>query len=273
VNSSTNPIPITITENQLITATFTQNDYAVIINTVGGGSVTRAPDQPTYHYGAVITLTAVPLNGWTFSAWSGAVSGNVNPITTTINADQIVTATFTQNDYTLTVNTVGNGTVSRYPDQSTYHSGDVITLTALPAANWAFTNWSGDLIGTANPAPITITGHSIVTATFNLSTACLPIVSADFSFTPTTPRIGQSVNFTAAITGGTLPVTYTWNFGDGGQAITTTASLQHSFPLTNVLHSYTVMLMATNTCSSQPVQKSIGVRPYGLYLPLVLKNL
>jgi uncharacterized repeat protein (TIGR01451 family) len=265
-----NPVTITIAGNRFITATFTQIDYTLTVNTLGSGNVTKNPNQPTYHYGDVITLTATPNPGWAFSGWGGDLTGSFNPITISINTNQVVTTTFAQNDYTLTVSTVGNGSITKNPNQATYHYGDVITLTAIPAANWAFTHWSGDLIGVLNPVTLTIHGSQTVTATF--STTCLPITAADFFFAPTTPTIGQPVNFTPVLTGGTLPITYTWNFGDGGSTITTTASVQHSYPLTNTRQTYAVALTAANACSSQPAQKSITVQPYGIYLPLVRKG-
>ena len=69
--------------------------------------------------------------------------------------------------YTLTTNVVGSGTVARNPDQATYGSGTVVTLTATPAAGWTFAGWSGDLTGSANPQTITIDANKVVTATFS----------------------------------------------------------------------------------------------------------
>src|SRR5262249_32020720 len=46
---------------------------ALAVNLVGGGSVTRSPDQPGYASGSTVQLTAVPGAGWAFSAWSGAL--------------------------------------------------------------------------------------------------------------------------------------------------------------------------------------------------------
>ena len=68
--------------------------------------------------------------------------------------------------YTLTVNTVGSGSIGKVPDQATYLYGDVVTLTATPAAGWTFNNWSGDLSGSTSPAAITINANKTVTATF-----------------------------------------------------------------------------------------------------------
>ncbi len=145
---------------------YTQAEYTLTVNVTGSGTVTKDPDQATYHYGDVVQLTATPSIGWSFSAWSGSVTGMVNPVNITIDANETVTATFTQNEYTLTVNTVGNGTVTRNPDQATYHYGDIVQLTAMPDPGWSFSGWSGDLSGSVNPVNVTIDGNKSVTATF-----------------------------------------------------------------------------------------------------------
>jgi len=65
----------------------------------------------------------------------------------------------------LTVNVVGNGTVSQNP-LPPYLEGDVVMLTANAATGWSFAGWSGDLGGVTNPAAITLNGNKSVTATF-----------------------------------------------------------------------------------------------------------
>jgi uncharacterized repeat protein (TIGR02543 family) len=66
------------------------------VSTGGSGSVTRSPNQATYADGTVVTLTASPASGWTFTGWSGALTGSNNPTTITMNGNKAVTATFTQ---------------------------------------------------------------------------------------------------------------------------------------------------------------------------------
>jgi hypothetical protein len=68
--------------------------------------------------------------------------------------------------YTLTVSTVGNGTVVKDPDRPTYFYDDVVQLTATADAEWSFDHWSGDLSGSANPANLAITRDMTVTAQF-----------------------------------------------------------------------------------------------------------
>ena len=130
-----------------------------------GGTITRSPDQTTYNAGTVVTLTAAPNTGYTFTSWGGDLSGSTNPATITMDGDKSVSATFTQNVYSLTVNHIGIGSVSRYPS-GPYHYNDIVDLTATPAIGWSFTGWTGDLTGTTSPASITMDGHKVVTATF-----------------------------------------------------------------------------------------------------------
>ncbi len=61
--------------------------------------------------------------------------GETNRGSVTINGNKSVTANFDYIEYTLTVNTAGafgTGTVTKNPDQATYHYGDVVQLTAVP---------------------------------------------------------------------------------------------------------------------------------------------
>lgn len=66
--------------------------------------------------------------------------------------------------FSLTVNTVGNGSVSRDID-GPYTAGTVVELTATPDANNHFTDWSNDL-GTDPVVSVTVNGDMTVTANF-----------------------------------------------------------------------------------------------------------
>lgn len=67
---------------------------------------------------------------------------------------------------TLTVNTLGSGSVSADPP-GPYNAGDVVTLTASPDAGWSFSSWSGNLTGYANPGTLIMNDNYTVTATFD----------------------------------------------------------------------------------------------------------
>ena len=63
-----------------------------------------------------------------------------NPMAVTMSAaTQTVTAHFTRIPYTFSTSVVGQGTISKSPDQATYYYGDQVTVTATPATGWSFT--------------------------------------------------------------------------------------------------------------------------------------
>jgi YD repeat-containing protein len=68
-------------------------------------------------------------------------------------------------EYTLAVNVVGSGTVTKNPDQPIYSAGSNVTLTAVNGSQ-TFSEWSGDLTGNTNPTTIGMNGNKSVTATF-----------------------------------------------------------------------------------------------------------
>ena len=123
--------------------TGTQSQYTLTINTSGSGTVTKDPNKTTYTYGEVVTLTAAPATGWSFSAWSGGLSGSTNPTTITMNGDKNVTATFTQNQYTIsgTVTSGGTGldgvTMSDLPGNPVTSGGG--NYSATVSAGWSGT--------------------------------------------------------------------------------------------------------------------------------------
>lgn len=176
LSGSDNPITLTITDNTTVNATFTQETYRLTIHVVGNGSVGVRPDRVTFYYGEVITLTAIPGPGWRFAGWSGDLGGAENPISFNITHNTVVTATFEQEEYTLTINVVGNGTVIVEPDQPTYHYGDIVTITAIADPNWSFVGWGGDISGSSNPNTIVITRDTVVTVIFSQHVIYLPIV-------------------------------------------------------------------------------------------------
>jgi len=69
--------------------------YTLTVNITGSGSVSKSPNQASYSPGTVVTLTATPAAGCTFTGWSGDLAGTANPTTITMDADKTVTAAFT----------------------------------------------------------------------------------------------------------------------------------------------------------------------------------
>ncbi|UCE29010.1 MAG: VWA domain-containing protein [Candidatus Bathyarchaeota archaeon] len=66
------------------------------VNVVGGGSVSRVPDQVVYSYGVSVELVVVADPGWTFSEWSGDLAGSATPGSIILDGNKTVTALFTE---------------------------------------------------------------------------------------------------------------------------------------------------------------------------------
>ncbi len=68
--------------------------------------------------------------------------------------------------FTLTIDVVSNGSVTKTPDQADYTYGTVVDVNAIADPGWTFDSWSGDLTGSTNPNSITMDDNKTITATF-----------------------------------------------------------------------------------------------------------
>jgi len=131
-----------------------------------------AAGQELYNPGSVVTLTASEASHWMFSHWSGAASGSANPISVTLNATATVTANYAA-CVTLTtgVTPISSGSVTSSPGPTCqggvrYKPNSEVQLTAAPALDHAFAQWSGAASGTANPVTVTLNTTKTATANF-----------------------------------------------------------------------------------------------------------
>jgi hypothetical protein len=178
---------VNMTSDKTATATFAQQRYTLTVTKAGTGSGTVASNpagincgadcSEAYNQGTTVTLTAAPDSGSTFTGWSGACSG-VGLCIINMTSDKAVTATFAQQQYTLTVTKAGtgSGTVASNPAgincgadcSEAYNQGTSVTLTATPDSGSTFTGWSGACSGTGL-CIINMTSDKAVTATFGVS--------------------------------------------------------------------------------------------------------
>ncbi|MCP4285400.1 MAG: hypothetical protein GY792_13245, partial [Gammaproteobacteria bacterium] len=179
---------VTIGVAQAVTATFAleQHPLSAALDGNGSGTVTSNPPgidcgsggadcMENFDYGTVVTLTATTDTGSTFAGWSGACAGS-GDCTVTMDAAKNVTATFTLEQYDLSValDSTGSGTVtSNLPGidcgaacTATFDYGTVVTLTATADLGSTFAGWSGACTGNDDDCVITIAETTIVTANF-----------------------------------------------------------------------------------------------------------
>jgi PKD repeat protein len=91
--------------------------------------------------------------------------------------------------------------------------------------------------------------------------ACQPVTDVGLDVAPGAVYTGTAVVFTATVLTGSLPVTYTWAFGDASPAVTDASDT----PVFTVSHSYTatgvfsVTLSTWNTCTVPPLTTTVRV--------------
>ncbi|MDA9359491.1 hypothetical protein N9R22_03440 [Flavobacteriaceae bacterium] len=160
--SKDSPIPDAVEPTPTVT-------FTLAVAASEGGSVDISGG--TYNENSNVTVTAAPAEGYAFSGWTGNASGSTNPLTVSMTGNKDITATFSRNQYALTVGVVGQGSVdqelvSSAKSKTDYDSGDVVRLNATPSSGSIFNSWSGSSTETTNQIDVTIDGTKSVTATF-----------------------------------------------------------------------------------------------------------
>lgn len=70
------------------------SSYTLAVN-AANGTVAKNPNQTSYASGTSVQLTATANSGYTFTGWSGDITGTANPVTVTMNSNKTITANFT----------------------------------------------------------------------------------------------------------------------------------------------------------------------------------
>ena len=135
--ATTNPLPLVMTRNRTITATFTllPGQFALTVTSAGSGTVARNPDQASYASGSSVSLTATPAAGYQFASWSGDASGTSNPLTVVMTASKVLTATFTAVATGQQVSSFTLVNADTDLDLQPLANGAVLNLATLPTRN------------------------------------------------------------------------------------------------------------------------------------------
>jgi hypothetical protein len=184
---------INVNEAKSATATFTLKAFALNVGKVGAGSgsvsslpagITCGGDcSETYTIDADVTLTATPETDSIFAGWSGACTGDETDCTVNMNAAKAVSATFDLKSFSISVDKVGNGTITSNPAgitcgedcSETYTIDTDIALTAVPGADSIFVGWSGACSGDDTDCTVHVDSAKAVMATFMPKTFILSV--------------------------------------------------------------------------------------------------
>jgi uncharacterized repeat protein (TIGR02543 family) len=226
-NGGANPLTVTnVTSNQVLTATFAQQTFTVAFQAGAGGTLTGTASQTVAYGGSTTAVTAVPATGYTFTGWS---NGGANPLTVTnVTSNQVLTATFTQQTFTVTFQAGAGGTLSGSTTQTVTYGGSTSSVTAVPATGYAFGSWSN---AGANPLTIAnVTADQVLTATFT--------------------QLTFTVTFQAG-TGGSLTGSTSQTVPYGGSTTAVTAVPATGYSLAGWSNGGANPLTVTNVTSSQ----------------------
>lgn len=135
-----------------------------------GGTIT--PSSGEFDDGETVLFRAEPEGGYLFVRWGGDMSGSNNPDSLTFDSDKKIEAVFIRKEYTLNIETEGEGSVTEEiveeGAKTDYEHGTIVRLTANEDEGWEFIRWGGDLEGSENPETIQIEEEASVTAVFEM---------------------------------------------------------------------------------------------------------
>ena len=142
----------------------------------GGTVIQTGPGAagPYYNAGTLVTVTAQPAAGYTFSGWSGACSGTVNFCFVNMNAPAAATANFVQPKYPVTINVPAGiqytlsglpftGSTSLSLPAGSYSLATVSPISAGVGAQTVFVSWSD---GGAQSHSLVVSAAVTVTGVF-----------------------------------------------------------------------------------------------------------
>ena len=98
INSTSNPLQVTVTSHQAVVAIFVKRDYPWNLKIEGEGIVEEKiitnPSGREYPHGTTVELTPKPKEGWEFDGWAGDLTGKEAPKRITVDTQKNVTAKF-----------------------------------------------------------------------------------------------------------------------------------------------------------------------------------
>ncbi len=180
ITGTENPTSVTMDDHKFVNVTFSPEfepeQYTLTVTLVGSGDVevngVSYSVPVTAEEGTTLNLEAIADEWWLFDSWSGDLVSNNTTETITMDGNKTITATFVRDQFTLTAHTTGEGNVEvdgqTYDEPLLIDAGTEVTLEALPANDWIFDHWSGDLSGSENPQTLLVDQHKVVTATFEM---------------------------------------------------------------------------------------------------------
>ncbi len=162
---------VTMDSDKNITAVFEEEagEYELTISIDGEGTTAPSSGTHTFEEGTNVTVEATSADGWQFVEWTGDETCADMTINITMNSDKNITAIFekeSSGEYELTISINGEGATQPSAGNHTYEEMTNVTVEAIPAEGWEFTNWTGDETGTDTTINVTMDSNKDITAVF-----------------------------------------------------------------------------------------------------------
>ena len=192
VSEDAGPLTFTVSlSNPIDMAVDVYVDYTDVTATGGGVDYDSATDTVTFVAGDTMETVDVDINNdaiveanETFTSGVSLVTGIGNR---SFDDTDTGTGTITDNDFDLImlVDPAASGcTIIHTPTGTdcgpacdSYNANTNVTLTPDPAAGYAFTHWTGALSGVSYPQTVTMNADKTVTAHFETTEDCSPVVN------------------------------------------------------------------------------------------------
>jgi uncharacterized repeat protein (TIGR02543 family) len=135
---------VDMTEPRAVTAIFKSENYFLEINSSFGGIILG---EGNYSYGDLVTIAAIPNDGYQFKEWSGELDGNISAPSRTLlmDSNKSIAANFIpipKNHFVLTILSSPE-TAGSTDGGGSYPSNSSVILTALPLPGYEFISWTG----------------------------------------------------------------------------------------------------------------------------------
>ena len=155
-----NPRTITLTQDTAFVANFAPNRYSISVNYDKEQGIVEG-ETGQFDYKTQHTYTVIPNYGYHFTQW--ADGNTANPRTITLTQDTILTASFSKNSYTITLQSA-NPEQGAVAGSGTFEYLEQKQISATGNYGYHFDKWSDG--NKDNPRTITLTQDTILTAYF-----------------------------------------------------------------------------------------------------------
>lgn len=251
--STNSTYSFTVVGSRSLIANFILNMHTITVSSSPeeGGS---ASGSGTYNYGSAVTLSAIPVKGYSFESWTenGIQASTSSTYTFTLNSNRSLIANFSLTVYNIQASTIPitGGAVS---GSNAYTYGSLATLMATSNTGYSFTGWTegGTLVSSDSSYNFIVTQNRTLLANFIIRTQTISVTAS--------PSEGGSVssggtyNYGSVITLYTIPkMGYNFlNWTENGLQVSTSST--YSFTVNadrNLVANYTPVTYLVSASAS-----------------------